>query len=67
MIIQCNHCQVYFEDEFRSTLCPHRAFLANDGRNNFSIHEDAYLSFEHPADRQAYQDLADSGGIVDAP
>lgn len=46
MIVKCNNCSMYFDDEFRSTICPHETFPANDGLNNFEIHEDAYLSDE---------------------
>ena len=67
MITHCKQCLMYFDDEFRSTLCPHQAFPANDGNNNFAVYEDAYLSNSHPTDKQAYEDLAASGGIVDAP
>ncbi len=48
MIIQCEKCFMYFEDEYRLTICPHAAFPANDGANNFVYHDDAYLSFEDP-------------------
>jgi hypothetical protein len=48
MIVQCDTCKKYFEDEYRSTLCPHVAFLANDGNNNFSINDDAYIGDLHP-------------------
>lgn len=44
MIVQCHKCDMYFENEYRSYVCPHNAFNANDGFNNFSVHEDAYLS-----------------------
>ena len=43
MIVRCEQCLWYFDDEFRSTLCPHAAFPANDGQNNFEVHNDAYL------------------------
>ena len=39
---------MHFDDEFRTTICPHEAFAANDGRNNFRVHEDAYLSTDPP-------------------
>lgn len=48
MIVHCNQCTMWFDDEFRSTLCPHAAFPANDGNNNFQVHEDAYLSKDPP-------------------
>lgn len=44
MISRCPDCLMYFEDSLRSTICPHPAFPANDGNNNFQIHNDAYLS-----------------------
>lgn len=48
MIVQCEKCEIYFEDEYRSTICPHNAFPANDGKNNFTVHEDAYRSVNPP-------------------
>jgi hypothetical protein len=52
MIVKCLTCGVHYEDVYRSTLCPHEAFTANDGENNFSVHDDAYLSKdESPEDR----------------
>ena len=42
MIVKCSTCGLYFEDVYRSTICPHAAFPANDGNNNFKVHEDAY-------------------------
>lgn len=47
MVVQCHKCNKYFEDEYRTYVCPHKAFNANDGFNNFSINNDAYLS-KHP-------------------
>jgi hypothetical protein len=44
MITKCARCRAEFEDNYRSTLCPHRAFPANDGSNNFVIHHDAHLT-----------------------
>jgi hypothetical protein len=49
MIVRCPCCERYFEDVYRSTACPHDAFPANDGENNFAVHDDSYLSFEEPA------------------
>lgn len=45
---------MFFEDEYRFTFCPHEAFLANDGRNNFAVHHEAYLSPEELDDRQSH-------------
>ena len=50
MIVECRMpgCMKWFDDEFRSTICPHKAFPANDGSNNFTVHDDAYLSDTAP-------------------
>lgn len=48
MIVRCMHCSKYFDDQFRNTICPHNAFLANDGQNNFKIHEEAWLADHEP-------------------
>ena len=39
----CDDCNMAFEDVYRSTLCPHDTFAANDGHNNFAHHPEAYL------------------------
>lgn len=44
MIIQCSACHQFFDDEFRSTLCPHETFPANDGCNRFAHHPESYLA-----------------------
>lgn len=44
MIVQCTDCQMYFEDCYRSTICPHETFAANDGSNNFAHHPESHLS-----------------------
>lgn len=43
MIVCCNKCQLRFDDEFRTTICPHETFAANDGRNNFKHYPDATI------------------------
>lgn len=48
MIIRCEKCAMYFDDEYRTTICFHDAFPANDGRNNFRVNESAYLDSEPP-------------------
>lgn len=48
MIVRCAHCRVWYDDEFRTTLCPHDVFLANDGNNNFFFKYDAYLGQRPP-------------------
>lgn len=44
MIVQCEKCNLWYDDEFRLCVCPHRAFPANDGHNNFAVRENAWLS-----------------------
>ena len=48
MIVQCDSCKRYFDNEFRLTYCPHDTFAANDGENNFAHHSESYLSSEAP-------------------
>lgn len=48
MIVQCKKCNMWFEDVYRDTICPHLAFYANDGHNNFAIHFNAYLDSTPP-------------------
>ncbi len=43
MIIKCSECGRRFDDEFRTTICPHETFSANDGANNFMHHPESYL------------------------
>jgi len=48
MIVKCTFCKIFYEDKFRLTYCPHQTFLANDGKNNYEYHENAYLSEKAP-------------------
>lgn len=48
MIVFCIAYTKYFDDEYRSTLCPHNTFPANDGNNNFHVHADSYLDSVPP-------------------
>jgi hypothetical protein len=41
MIIQCQKCKMFFDDEFRTTICPHDTFPANDGNNSFAHHPES--------------------------
>lgn len=43
MIIICGKCQSRFDDEFRTTICPHETFAANNGKNNFAHHPESFL------------------------
>lgn len=56
MIIQCEKCKMYCDDEFRNTICPHDTFLANDGRNNFKHYHASYLSKFPLSDNQVYEE-----------
>lgn len=38
MIVTCEVCKKFYDDEFRDTQCPHDTFSANDGHNNFKHH-----------------------------
>jgi hypothetical protein len=44
MIVTCSKCEARFDDEYRTTICPHETFAANDGQNNFAHHPEAYLA-----------------------
>ena len=46
MIVRCKDCNKRFNDEFRTTICPHPTFAANDGNNNFRHHPESYLEGE---------------------
>jgi hypothetical protein len=48
MIIRCRECEKYFDDEYRTTICPHETFPANDGENRFAHHPESYLSSSAP-------------------
>lgn len=41
MIRSCSDCNVVYDDEFRTTICPHEVFAANDGNNAFEIHHES--------------------------
>lgn len=43
MIFICSKCEHRFDDEFRTTICPHETFAANDGNNNFAHHLESVL------------------------
>ena len=49
MIVKCLDCQVWYDDEFRWTHCPHDTFAANDGRNLFTHHPESYWSMGPPS------------------
>jgi len=52
VIVQCDSCKRYFDNEFRLTYCPHDTFAANDGKNNFVHHPESYLSSEAPQEHK---------------
>lgn len=37
----CEKCRTQYDDAYRSTICPHDMFSANDGQNNFTMGPDA--------------------------
>lgn len=47
MTRKCESCNWTYDDEFRSTICPHDTFAANDGNNNFAHHPDSVLICPH--------------------
>lgn len=66
MIIQCERCLMYFDDVYRSTICTHDTFLANDGSNNFAHHPESYLSNSKPANVASVTINARKGGGDDS-
>lgn len=64
MIVQCEQCGKYFDDEFRDTSCPHGTFLANDGQNNFKHYPDSWLS-DRPtmADTKQYREWLEKNKV----
>lgn len=56
MISRCTECGKYFEDEYRSWVCPHDAFPANDGSNHFEVHNESYLSEQSPTKEKANEE-----------
>ena len=57
MLVRCEKCRKVFEDCYRSTICPHGTFPANDGMNNFLLHPEAYLADEFPKEHALGQQL----------
>lgn len=45
---KCADCGVGYDDEFRSTICPHNLFPANDGNNVFTVHHESELDYPDP-------------------
>jgi len=37
----CDKCRWSYDDQYRSTICPHPTFAANDGQNNFAHHPES--------------------------
>lgn len=48
MIVMCEECGKRFDDEYRTTICPHDTFAANDGRNNFAHQPSSFLETAKP-------------------
>lgn len=55
MIMQCPKCGLAFDDEFRTTLCPHGTFAVNDGANNFAHDTTSYLGKPEDARETVHQ------------
>ena len=55
MIVKCAKCDKWFEDVYRDTWCLHDALPANDGKGNFVVHDDAYLSTTEPPEDRVYE------------
>lgn len=49
MIVQCEKCKKFYDDEFRDTGCPHNTFSANDGWNNFKHYPLSWLDDKLPS------------------
>jgi hypothetical protein len=59
MMVTCHYgCGARFDDEYRSTICPHKTFAANDGRNNFAHHPEAFLSSPPPSTKGAQDETS---------
>lgn len=43
MKVYCAQCDTRYDDEFRTTICPHETFAANDGKNNFAHHPESFI------------------------
>jgi|HubBroStandDraft_2_1064218.scaffolds.fasta_scaffold357458_2 hypothetical protein len=55
MIVQCDKCKMYYDDQFGLTLCDpatgcHQTFAANDGQNNFKHYPESWFG-AHPPER----------------
>jgi len=57
MIVKCSDCEKYFDDEYRTTICPHETFPANDGENRFVHHPESYLSVSAPPYHGTHQEM----------
>ena len=52
MIVLCDGCGMWYDDEYRWTICPHQTFAANNGNNNFVHNDQAYIGAAHPDELQ---------------
>lgn len=58
MIVQCDICKIYFDDQFRNTDCPHDTFMVNDGQNNFKHYPKSWLSDRLPS-KERFANMTD--------
>ena len=65
MIIQCEKCIMYYDDQFRLTICPHNTFNANDGQNNFRHYPESWHHVQMPSENEAkiYPEFLDANRI----
>jgi len=63
----CPQCDTRYDDEFRSTICPHETFAANDGHNNFAHHPESYLKHEPVSCPHDSTKLQEYGSILICP
>lgn len=63
MIKQCQSCDWTYDDEFRSTICPHDLFPANDGHNNFTIHYESIRYCPHDIEEGIDCMICDTTGV----
>lgn len=63
----CTHCDTRYDDEFRSTICPHETFAANDGHNNFAHHPESFFHREAVVCPHDGTKLQEHGSILICP
>jgi len=67
MKVYCPQCDTRYDDEFRSTICPHDTFAANDGHNNFAHHPESLIERSDVVCPHDSQKLQDHGSLLICP